>query len=534
MGWGDLFQLAAPGALPKRLKRRSIMSIRNGLFTSESVSAGHPDKLCDCISDAILDEFLRLDSHARVACETFAANGKIIVAGEFHTRRAEHFEQVRRDAPYIVRRTLRRIGYGTAEHDIDPASCEIEIRFNQQSPQIAAGVNQGEVVGAGDQGMMFGYATDETRELMPLAWSLATDLVARGSSLQRRFLYGRGDSPLKPDAKSQVTVHYVEGRPVGVQTVVLSWQHQPDIEVEELREWLMANVIDPVIPMRLRMDGFRALINPAGPWTIGGPKGDTGLTGRKIIVDTYGGACPHGGGAFSGKDPTKVDRSGAYAARWVAKNIVAAKLARRCTVQLAYAIGVAEPVSISIDTHGTGVVTDEAIERAVRQTFDLTPAGIIRDLDLRRPIYSSTASLGHFGQRRRENIHLWELTDRVEALKAAASGGEGEMAPAESVPNEAEVSVKLEALLTFVQEDDRICPRPGCWNELAEMLPGRERHAQDGGAPPPLILTGWHCSSDPDKSMRLREQIEYAARHGVLDRVDAFLRRLRPEDWYRG
>ncbi len=394
------------------------MSFYDGLFTSEAVSSGHPDKLCDRVSDAILDAYLERDPTSRVACETFAAHGKIVVAGEFRTADPEHFNEVRDEAIGIVRRTLSAVGYGTAKHDIDPDTCEVEIRFNRQSPQIGAGVDREGTLGAGDQGMMFGYATDETNELMPLAWSLSNDLVARGSELR-----ATGISPLRPDAKSQVTVRHANGRPESVQTVVLSWQHQDDVGLDDVRTFLTRDVVDEVIPASRRADDFRCLINPAGPWTIGGPKGDTGLTGRKIIVDTYGGSCPHGGGAFSGKDPSKVDRSGAYAARWVAKTVVAAGLARTCTVQLAYAIGVAEPVSISVDTQGTGTVPEQSIGRAVRKVFDLTPAGIIRDLDLLRPIYTETSSLGHFGRWRDPEVYLWEATSRADDLRGAAGEG---------------------------------------------------------------------------------------------------------------
>jgi S-adenosylmethionine synthetase len=394
------------------------MSFHNGLFTSEAVSSGHPDKLCDRISDAIVDAFIARDPNARVACETFAAHGKVIVAGEFKTTDPDHFNEVRDEALGVVRQTLRAVGYGTAEYDIDPDTCEVEVRFNRQSEEIGAGVDQADKLGAGDQGLMFGYATDETEALMPLAWSLANDLIARGSELR-----ARGDSPLKPDGKSQVTLRYVDGKPVNVDTVVLSWQQQPGASLEEARAFLTQEVVDYVVPASLRSSDLRCFINPAGAWTVGGPKGDTGLTGRKIIVDTYGGACPHGGGAFSGKDPSKVDRSGAYAARWVAKTVVAAGLARTCTVQLAYAIGVAEPVSISVDVHGTGAVPEGAIEQAVRRVFDLTPAGIIRDLNLLRPIYTDTSSLGHFGRWRDPAVYLWEGTDRAGELAGAARTG---------------------------------------------------------------------------------------------------------------
>jgi len=387
------------------------MSVFNGLFTSESVSAGHPDKLCDRISDAVLDAFIARDSHARVACETFAANDKIIVAGEFRTARRDDFEAVRAAAPAIVRDVLRQIGYGTAEHDIDPDACEIEVRFNHQSPEIQAGVDGGETTGAGDQGLMFGHAVDETEALMPLAWSLATDLVQRASSL-----IVAGGGILKPDGKAQVTVRYANGIAVGIDTVVLSWQHRPNIRLAEVRDYLSSEVLDQVIPPSMRAEGFKVFLNPAGAFTLGGPKGDTGLTGRKIIVDTYGGACPHGGGAFSGKDPTKVDRSAAYAARHIAKNIVGAGLAKRCTVQLAYAIGVAEPVSVNVETYGTSVVPDIALSNAVQDLWDLTPAGIIRELDLLRPIYSETSALGHFGRWKPSDLFHWERLDRTAAL----------------------------------------------------------------------------------------------------------------------
>ena len=277
------------------------MLFRNGLFTSESVSGGHPDKVCDQISDAILDAFLRLDPHARVACESFAADRKILVAGEFRTRDEQHFRQVRDSAADIVRKTLRDIGYGTADYDIDPASCEVEVRFNHQSPQIAQSVDRSDaILGAGDQGLMFGYATDETESLMPLSWSLATELLVAGWSLRDAAGF-----PLKPDAKSQVTVSYEEGRPVGVDAVVLSWQHQPGISIDDVRGFLQSEILDRVIPPHRRTRNFRAFLNPAGAWTIGGPKGDTGLTGRKIIVDSYGGACPHGGGAYSERIPRR-------------------------------------------------------------------------------------------------------------------------------------------------------------------------------------------------------------------------------------
>jgi len=410
------------------------MSIRHGLFTSESVSAGHPDKVCDRISDTVLDRFLSLDPNARVACETLAADDKILVAGEFRTREQAHFDAVRDGAVKLVRETLCEVGYGIAAQDVDPERCAIEVRFNRQSEEIAAGVGEEEMLGAGDQGLMFGYATRETPSLTPLAWTLATHLIERGTRLR-----GKGASPLRPDAKSQVTVRYADGVPIGVQAVVLSWQHALGLEVAEIRRYLEREIVDAVVPAGLRTPDFRMYCNPAGAWTIGGPKGDTGLTGRKIIVDTYGGACPHGGGAFSGKDPSKVDRSGAYAARWVAKHIVAAGLAARCTVQIAYAIGIAEPVSISVDTHDGDAASAGAIEHAVGDVFDLSPSAIIRDLDLRRPIYAETAALGHFGPWRDPAVYRWERTDRIADLHRAyiAHGGRPPRAagsPSQRVP----------------------------------------------------------------------------------------------------
>ena len=393
------------------------MLFHSGFFTSESVSAGHPDKVCDQISDAILDAFLTLDPDSRVACESFAADGKIIVAGEFRTADQAHFHEVRESADSIVRSTLRRIGYGTRELDIDPQTCEVEIRFNHQSPQIASGVDRpDEILGAGDQGMMFGYATDETREHMPLAWSLATGLLVQGRELAEAH-----GIPLRPDAKSQITVAYKDGRPVGVQAAVLSWQHAPGCSLDEVREFLARVLLDKLVPQEIRVPDFRALMNPAGPWTIGGPKGDTGLTGRKIIVDTYGGACPHGGGAFSGKDPSKVDRSAAYAARHIARHVVAGGYAARCTVQLSYAIGEAEPVSVGLDLHGTGHVPEERLVTAIREVFDLTPAGIIRELALNRPIYAGTAVYGHFGAWRDPDLHRWESLGRLRDLESTLS-----------------------------------------------------------------------------------------------------------------
>lgn len=391
------------------------MSVHNGLFTSEAVSAGHPDKLCDRISDSILDAFLARDPDARVACESFAADDKVIVAGEFRAR-AGVVAEVQCEAEGIVRQVLRSAGYGDARFDIDPERCEVELRFNSQAAEIAAGVDGGEELGAGDQGIMFGYATKETEELMPLAWSLATDLIARGTEL-----VNAGSALLRPDGKSQVTVRYVDGAASGVEAIVLSWQHNLDFSLGEVREFLRSQIIDHVIPPDRRTAGCQVHLNPSGTFTTGGPKGDTGLTGRKIIVDTYGGAAPHGGGAFSGKDPSKVDRSAAYAARWVAKNVVGAGLADRATVQLAYAIGVAEPVSVNVNTHGTGRHDDREIEEAILATFDLRPAAIIRRLDLKRPIYAATSSLGHFGRYRDPEVYRWERLDRVSEILSAFS-----------------------------------------------------------------------------------------------------------------
>ena len=384
------------------------------MLTSESVSAGHPDKICDRISDAILDAFLTRDPRARVACETFVADQRVIVAGEFRTADPAHFAEVRDHAEAIVRQTLREIGYGDAAHDIDPDNCTVEVYFNRQSPNIAAGTDHGSgAIGAGDQGMMFGYASNETETLMPLPIWLAHRLIRRVAAARTS-----GRLPfLRPDAKSQVTVRYGEKcRPV-VDTVVLSTQHAPGLDLARLRAAILDDVILPVIGEDLRSPTFRTLINPAGAFEIGGPKGDTGLTGRKIIVDTYGGACPHGGGAFSGKDATKVDRSGAYVARWLAKHVVAAGIAPRCTVQLAYAIGVAEPVSVAVDLHEHTAVDPEAVAQALTTIFDLTPAGIIRALELDRPIFAPTSALGHFG--RDEPGFTWERTPRIAALLTA-------------------------------------------------------------------------------------------------------------------
>jgi S-adenosylmethionine synthetase len=389
---------------------------RTYLFTSESVSEGHPDKLADRISDSILDHYLGYDPQAKVAAECLVAHDLVVVAGEIHTTIPGLYEKAVKEIPGLVREVLRGAGYDGSFPGIDPDRCEVRIQLNSQSADIRQGVDQDNgAVGAGDQGMMFGYACDETPELMPLPIMLAHWLVQRQADLRRS-----GEIPwLRPDAKSQVSVRYRGDIPVAVETVVLSTQHAENVDLATVRAVVLESIISKIIPQELQAPDLKVLINPTDRFVIGGPYGDTGLTGRKIIVDTYGGRCPHGGGAFSGKDPSKVDRSAAYAARHVAKNIVAAKLARRCTVQIAYAIGVAEPVSLYIDTHGTGVVADAAIEDAVREVFDLTPAGIIRALDLRRPIYTETSAYGHFG--RLDSNFSWERTNQAEHLSVICS-----------------------------------------------------------------------------------------------------------------
>ena len=381
------------------------------LFTSESVSEGHPDKVADQISDSILDAILEQDPTARVAAETLCNTGLVVLAGEITTTANVDYIKVARE-------TLRQIGYDNTDYGIDYRGCAVLVAYDKQSPDIAQGVNNAEDdpldQGAGDQGLMFGYAVDETPELMPMPIYLSHRLVERQSQLRRD---GRLNW-LRPDAKSQVTLRYVDGRPDSIDTVVLSTQHSPDIELNALREAVIEEIIKPVLPKELIKGSINFLVNPTGRFVIGGPQGDCGRTGRKIIVDTYGGAAPHGGGAFSGKDPSKVDRSAAYAARYVAKNLVAAGLATKCLVQVSYAIGVAKPTSVMVSTYGTGVISDEQISRLVSEHFDLRPKGIVKMLNLLRPIYQKTAAYGHFG--REEPEFTWEARDRVIALKSAA------------------------------------------------------------------------------------------------------------------
>ena len=380
------------------------------LFTSESVSEGHPDKVADAISDAALDAILAQDKHGRVAAETLVHTGLVVMAGQVTTSAQVDYAQV-------ARKVVQRIGYTDSDIGFDYKSCGVLVCYDQQSVDIAAGVDEGKGLdldqGAGDQGLMYGFACDETPELMPMPIHYSHRLMERQAEMRRN-----GKLPwLRPDAKSQVTIKYVDGRPVGIDTVVISTQHTPDISHEPLTEAVIEEIVKPVIPAAL-LKGARYLINPTGRFVIGGPQGDTGLTGRKIIVDTYGGYSRHGGGAFSGKDPSKVDRSAAYAGRYVAKNIVAAGLASKCEVQVAYAIGVAKPVSVLVETFGTGRIADEKIAKLVEQHFDLRPKGIIHSLDLLRPIYEKTAAYGHFG--RNEPEFTWEKTDKAAALKADA------------------------------------------------------------------------------------------------------------------
>ena len=385
--------------------------MKDYIFTSESVSEGHPDKVADQISDSVLDAILTQDPHARVACETLVTTGLVVIAGEITTHATIDYNQV-------ARQTVKRIGYNSSEIGFDYHTCSVLTTFGKQSVDIAQGVNEGEGLdldqGAGDQGLMFGYACDETPTLMPMPIYLAHRLMERQAELRKD-----GRLPwLRPDAKSQVSIRYVDGVPQHVDTVVVSTQHNPEISHAQIEEAVIEEIIKPVIAADMLKEDVRYLVNPTGRFVIGGPMGDAGLTGRKIIVDTYGGAAPHGGGAFSGKDPTKVDRSAAYAGRYVAKNIVAAGIASRCLVQVAYAIGVARPVSLMVNTFGTGKISDEKIAKLVEAHFDLRPKAIIQTLNLLRPIYTRTASYGHFG--RDEPEFTWEAIDKAEALKAAA------------------------------------------------------------------------------------------------------------------
>ena len=380
------------------------------LFTSESVSEGHPDKLADQVSDSILDAILEQDPTARVAAETLANTGLIVLAGEITTTANVDYIKVARE-------TIKRIGYDNTEYGIDYKGCAVLVAYDKQSPDIAQGVDKAEDdpldQGAGDQGIMFGYACDETPQLMPLPIWLSHRVMERQSQLRKD-----GRLPwLRPDAKSQVTIKYENGKPSAIDTVVVSTQHAPEMELKDIREAVIEEIIKPTLPKELIKGDIKFLVNPTGRFVIGGPQGDCGLTGRKIIVDTYGGAAPHGGGAFSGKDPSKVDRSAAYAGRYVAKNIVAAGLASRCLVQISYAIGVAQPTSIMVDTYGTGKVSNEVLTALVREHFDLRPKGIVKMLDLLRPIYTKTAAYGHFG--RDEPEFSWEAIDKAAALEAS-------------------------------------------------------------------------------------------------------------------
>ena len=385
--------------------------MNNYLFTSESVSEGHPDKVADQISDAIVDAILAQDNHSRIAAETLCNTGLVVLAGEITTNANVDYIQVARD-------TIKRIGYDNSDYGIDYKGCAVLVAYDKQSPDIAQGVDKAYDdsmdQGAGDQGLMFGYAVNETPQLMPLPIWLSHRLMERQAQLRKNAVL----SWLRPDAKSQVTIKYVDGKPDSIDTVVVSTQHAPEMQLADIREAVIEEIIKPMLPKELIKGDIKYLVNPTGRFVVGGPQGDCGLTGRKIIVDTYGGAAPHGGGAFSGKDPSKVDRSAAYAARYVAKNIVAAGLANKCMVQISYAIGVARPTSVMVETYGTGKVSNETLTAIVNEHFDLRPKGIVKMLDLLRPIYTKTAAYGHFG--REEPEFTWEATDRAAALKAAA------------------------------------------------------------------------------------------------------------------
>ena len=396
------------------------------LFSSESVTEGHPDKLCDQVSDAILDACLAVDPHSRVACETVAKTGFVLVAGEITTKAQLDFQR-------IVRSTVRDIGFTSSQVGFDAETCAVMVAVDHQSPDIAQGVDRGDPSkqGAGDQGLMFGYACDDTKELMPLPIQIAHQLAYKLAEVRKKK--SKGIDWLRPDGKTQVSIRYEDGEPVGVEAIVVSTQHDDKVKQRTIEEAIREYVIKPVVPAKLITNKTKIHVNPTGRFVIGGPQGDTGLTGRKIIVDTYGGFARHGGGAFSGKDPSKVDRSAAYYARFIAKHIVASGLARRCEVQFAYAIGVAEPVSMLVDTFGTGVVADDKLTKAVLATFDARPGMLIKELDLRRPIFRKTAAYGHFG--REDADFTWEKTPLIEKLKSHAHAGNGHAVNGNGKPN---------------------------------------------------------------------------------------------------